>query len=113
MSMLSLQVDGLREMAVKLGVNGVCTGDLSELCVMLREAADTIESMRDRLQAAELGSGTCEFNVVEEFIPGKRQRANICECSNCGYRCAYGFIVDERFKRCPNCGARVRKKVDE
>lgn len=50
---------------------------------------------------------TCEFNVVEERIPGKRQRANICECSNCGYRCAYGLIVDERFKFCPNCGARA------
>ena len=60
---------------------------------------------------ATLGRGTCEFNVVEEFITGKRQRANICECSNCGYRCAYGFIVDERFKCCPNCGKRIRKAV--
>ena len=50
---------------------------------------------------AELGSGTCEF------IPGNRERWNICECSNCG------FIVDERFKCCPNCGKRIRKKVDE
>lgn len=50
---------------------------------------------------------TCEFNIVEEYIPGKRQRSNICECSNCGYRCAYGFIVDERFKFCPNCGRKV------
>lgn len=48
---------------------------------------------------------TCEFNVIEEFIPGSR--ANICECSNCRYRCAYGFIVDEHFKYCPNCGAKV------
>lgn len=51
MSMLSAQIKELREMAVSLGVNGVCTGDLSKLYVMLREAADTIESMRDRLQA--------------------------------------------------------------
>ncbi|MBQ1450847.1 MAG: hypothetical protein IIZ12_07970, partial [Eggerthellaceae bacterium] len=57
------------------------------------------QAIADELNA-ELGSGTCEFNVVEEFIPGKRQRSNICECSNCGYRCAYGFIVDERFKCC-------------
>ena len=69
------------------------------------------QAIADELNA-ELGSGTCEFNVVEEFIPGKRQRSNICECSNCGYRCAYGFIVDERFKCCPSCGKRIRKAVE-
>lgn len=50
---LTMQADELRETAVKLGVNGVCTGDLSKLCVMLREAADTIDGLRDRLQDAD------------------------------------------------------------
>lgn len=100
MSMLSLQVDGLREMAVKLGVNGVCTGDLSELCVMLREAADTIESMRDRLQAAELGSGTCEFKPFadEDWSEPNAVRGVCSECS---------ALMYGKDNYCPNCGKRV------
>ena len=70
--------------------------------------AEELDALESHI-AATLGGGECEFNVVEEFIPGKRQRANICECSNCGYRCAYGFIMDEGFKYCPRCGAKVRK----
>jgi len=50
---------------------------------------------------------TCRFNVVIDQDPTLLRRGNICECDACGYRCAYGFIVDERFKFCPNCGARI------
>lgn len=50
---------------------------------------------------------TCHFRVVREHVPGRRFRGDICECDQCGYRCARGFIHDERFKHCPNCGARV------
>ena len=53
MSMLSLQADELRTLATSLGVTGVCTGDLSKTITMLREAADTIESLRDRLQTSD------------------------------------------------------------
>ena len=52
-------------------------------------------------------SRTCRFNIVVEYIEDPRARMNICECDQCGYRCARGFIVDERFKYCPNCGARI------
>ena len=57
--------------------------------------------------AATLGSGTCRFKTVIDQDPSRRHRGNICECDGCGYRCARGFIEDERFKYCPNCGRRV------
>ena len=60
---------------------------------------------------ATLGRGTCRFKTVEQFIDTRRSRSDICECDRCGYRCARGFIHDERFKYCPNCGARI--EVDE
>ena len=50
---------------------------------------------------------TCRFKTVERFIGTRRSRADMCECDRCGYRCARGFIHDERFKYCPNCGARI------
>ena len=54
-----------------------------------------------------LGRGECQFKTVERFIDARRDRADMCECDRCGYRCARGFIQDERFKYCPNCGAKV------
>lgn len=61
----------------------------------------------DELNAA-LGGGECEFSVVKESIPGIKLCGDICECGNCGYRCPYGLIEDERFKCCPGCGARMK-----
>ena len=60
---------------------------------------------------ATLGRSECRFRTVERFIDARRSRADMCECDRCGYRCARGFIQDERFKYCPNCGARI--EVDE
>jgi hypothetical protein len=57
--------------------------------------------------AATLGRGTCQFKTVKRFIDARRDRADMCECDRCGYRCARGFIQDERFKYCPNCGRKV------
>lgn len=56
---------------------------------------------------ATLGRSECRFRTVERFIDARRSRADMCECDRCGYRCARGFIQDERFKYCPNCGARI------
>ena len=56
---------------------------------------------------ATLGRSECRFRTVERFIDAKRSRADMCECARCGYRCARGFIQDERFKFCPNCGRKV------
>lgn len=56
---------------------------------------------------ATLGRSECRFRTVERFIDARRSRADMCECDRCGYRCARGFIQDERFKYCPNCGRKV------
>ena len=61
---------------------------------------------------ATLGSEECHFEVVERFVDGRNLRADRCRCDNCGYQCARGFIRDERFKYCPNCGRRI-VEVDE
>lgn len=60
--------------------------------------------------AATLGRGECRFVTVVDKDSSRRHRGNIAECDCCGYRCAIGFIQDERFRYCPNCGAKV---VDE
>lgn len=60
--------------------------------------------------ANDTDAGTCRFKTVIDKDPSRRHRGNICECDGCGYRCARGFIEDERFKYCPNCG---RKVVEE
>lgn len=64
MSMLGEQADELRKMADRLGVNGVCTGDVSKLYVMLREAADTIESLRDRLHELQGVGGKSRYSEL-------------------------------------------------
>ena len=56
---------------------------------------------------ATIEDGMCRFETVERFISHRLSRADTCECSECGYRCARGFIEDERFKYCPNCGRRI------
>ena len=101
--MLSEQCAKLRGKADELRDMG-----MTETPDLLREAADTIESLRDRLQAAELGSGTCENANADGY--GFR-----FECSECGYsaivhNCA--ARLDELPRFCPNCGARIRKAVD-
>ena len=72
--------------------------------------------------AATLGSGTCEPNWV---LQGETQTQEFwrCECGNCGE--CFGVETRESFPLkmtidkvdvpnfCPNCGKRIRKKVDE
>ena len=94
MSMLSAQIKELRETAVSLGVNGVCTGDLSKLYVMLREAADTIESLSDKLQGV-MGTRYCELfgtpeKVADYFatqcMGGDGYTCEICPFADCDGR---------------------------
>ena len=65
----------------------------------------------DELMAL-LEQRTCHFNVVINQDPSRRGRGNICECDKCGYQCARGFIEDERFKYCPNCGKRIKEEAE-
>ena len=127
MSMLSMQADELRKMADKLGVNGVCTGDLSKLYVMLREAAETIEGLSDELNATLGDDATAFAKRVEQAVANREpltlfgvdyEAREECERVKRGtkpdgtprYRCSvcdYG-LGDYRWAFCPKCGCRIR-----
>lgn len=93
MSMLTTQVKRLRTAADQL--DKVLHGrfdaiEPSTIPPMMREAADTIENLRNRL------TETCELVNAGD---GK------CICFECGYK-----ALDEwwnGFKYCPNCGRKV------
>lgn len=107
MSMLSIQIAKLREKARLF--EGYQGGEISR---MLREAADIIEDLRDRLQnqafslgmQEALGSGTCKNLAYYSLIN--------FECSVCGCK-VYGGdelganIENGRWNNCPNCGRKV------
>lgn len=108
MSMLSEQVKELRKKADELRhvhADDASTGLLFAAMGAMREAADTIESLRDRLQAER----TCG-NVGECELQGKSK-----SCSKCGasvervthsiFEMGDGFACRPNF--CPNCGAKV------
>ena len=92
MSVLSSQADELREAARQF--DGYQNGEISR---MLREAADTIESLQDRLQERE-----CER--VRDDVSGLDIPHNgWYVCSKCGEP----LHIMNRY--CGGCGAIVRK----
>lgn len=103
MSMLSAQCDELRDKALLF--EGYNNGEISR---MLREAADTIETLREKLQAATLGSGECECesSLLWDCYHGRDFYEHRLSC---------GHIVTSDFGEPPNyceeCGAKVRKAV--
>lgn len=117
MSMLSEQCARLRSWAAQFDERA----DLDALAPLfardLREAADTIEDLRDRLQnqafalgmQEALGSGTCELVVVERYS-NTYEVINVLECSECGKTCEH---VNGSYPRCPHCGAKVRGGGDD
>lgn len=112
MSMLSSQADELRLMA-----RLVRDYDYKEISRMLREAADTIISLRDRLQDAELGRGACvPHGEWESLTQTTEFRRMYCDC---GYELGMDsrnsfplarttYAAMPRF--CPECGARIVSK---
>ena len=126
MSELGSQVDALREAADEASdldyTELVNIGWMRDtLAPMLREAADTIESLRDRLQDAEaMIDHTCD---TCENISKYAKECNHFTCSECGCTVedAEGYYVSVHkgncshqlpWSFCPNCGARVRKAVE-
>ena len=108
MSMLSTQIDNLRLMA-----RLVLDYEPAEIRRALREAADTIESLRDRLQNlafergmrdamenATMGRGECEFEINIDMTA--------IRCSACGYELPKGTSLrSTRF--CGGCGKAVKR----
>jgi hypothetical protein len=93
MSMLTAQCDELREMASRLEWEGFPLPDVTSL---LRDAADTIESLRGRLTEQ-----TC-INVADPPEEGFWPMPHF-KCFVCG---AY-YVTDKYVYYCPNCGRKV------
>ena len=110
MSMLGEQIKELREKADLLdGLEG-----MDNLVPMLREAADTIEDLRDRLQNQAfalgmqevLGSGTCEIeNEIWRYDHGGDERDTYEFVLSCGH--SVEWLDSEPPRHCPECGRKV------
>lgn len=97
--MLSEQCARLRSWAAQFDDRADLDALAPLLARDLREAADTIISLRDRLQAAELGSGICKPTEPARCLDGTDCPAWLC--SECGEL----FELGANF--CSNCGAKV------
>ena len=128
MSMLGGQIKELRETADMIGLEGVTGDDLPDIQRALREAADTIESLRDRLQAV---GETCELTAfadvpfrvdyeIEGYDSGSgKDYATLAECSKCGayvivppaYHHVLTYDGDEvyqPYRYCPSCRREIK-----
>lgn len=116
MSMLSSQCSELREKAklLRMHADGLSapyivpsTKELMAITMLdssgrMEDAADTIESLRDRLQTDVLGSGTCKLEETESYS-SERGIVYVLECSNCGQECEH---VNGDYEYCPHCLAK-------
>ena len=113
MSMLTEQCARLRSWARQFDERADLDALAPLLAMDLREAADTIILLRDRLQDAELGSGTCELKENKTAIDDNEAVVSFI-CSKCGhgtfkeYLFRNGdFITYPKPNYCPHCGAKV------
>ena len=101
MSMLTAQIANLRLMA-----RLVREYDYSEISRMLREAADTIESLRERAQAATLGSEECDWMLRDKWPNDTGDDYVYGYETSCGAR--HTWWPDSLPKFCPTCGGKVK-----
>ena len=73
MNTLSSQADELRLTADNISERGVSSSDLAIIEIRLREAADTIENMRDKLQESE------RHNLINLEVMGEMYHPEIVE----------------------------------
>lgn len=136
MRKLSTQCDELRKMAAAMSERGSAIGldygmgrGLAEAAQMMREAADTIISLRDRLQAV---GETCELTAladvpfsadyeIEGYDSGSgKDYATLAECSKCGayvieppaYHHVLTYDGDEvyqPYRYCPSCRREIKE----
>lgn len=124
MSMLTAQVENLRIMARDMFERGNMS-----LGVQLRDAADTIENLRNRLQEAEDPRSTKNIGMMLSFASAMNAERETCHdtgderifhCSECGFGFSDVYLSDEDYlwdddgeliepwpPFCPNCGRKV------
>ena len=96
MSMLTAEINELRDKARLF--EGYQGGEISYL---LREAANTIESLKDRLQ------GECEMEIIETHEYDDGDEDFLCKCSNCGRKSWEPAHDLPNF--CARCGRQVKR----
>lgn len=99
MSMLSTQIDNLRLMA-----RLVLDYEPAEIRRALREAADTIESLSEKLRTEWFGE--CELIETESYS-NKNEVIHVLECSECCKTCEH---INGSYPRCPHCGRKAVKR---
>lgn len=135
MSMLGEQIKELRELAEamhrrshEIGLDYGMGRELANASRILREAADTIERLRDRLQELQGVCGESEKQVLSKFrlwgaevklhegvertCKNKAKEWGAFECSECDFFADFGSDL-HRVNLCPDCGCKVRKAVVE
>lgn len=118
MSMLTEQCVRLRSWAKQFDERADFDALAPLLASDLREAADTIEDLRDRLQnqafahgmQEALGGVTCEY-VIEDNMNESEGMGDVWfRCTNCG--ACYDYMADnwmlKKTSHCPKCGATVK-----
>jgi hypothetical protein len=122
--MLTAQVENLRSMARDMFERGNMF-----LGVQLRDAADTIENLRNRLQEAEDPRSTKNIGMMLSMFHEMKDERETCHdtgderifhCSECGFGFSDVYLSDEDYlwdddgeriepwpPFCPNCGRKV------
>ena len=97
--------DGLKAPYVIPSTKELMALTMLDSAMRMEEAADTIISLRDRLQAAELGSGTCHSTTDCS--------AWCFACSECGKSFPRNDLHlahnHGEINYCPNCGRKVAR----
>lgn len=103
MSMLTAQVDELRTAStwVSLYLAGATSAIPMNTAILLRDAADTIENLRDRLAEP----WTCRMDFIDTFERYDGDEEYLCECSVCGGKS--WEPAHDLPQYCRKCGAKV------
>jgi hypothetical protein len=114
MSMLGSQADRLRLTADVISERGVSSGDLAIIEIRLREAADTIESLRKQVAKCQIAELKADYDTSRYFYlfgtPERAARTLRGFCEQCRFVELSMALIEqngaklgERIVRCKDC----------